>query len=54
MLEKIKQLVYSVDRKAVMFETQFLQELEQYKIFENIHIPETALNANGTVDLSAL
>ncbi len=53
-LDKIKNLVYSLDRKAVMFETQFLWEIEQFKIFENIHIPETAKNLDWTVSLAKL
>lgn len=53
-LDKIKNLVYSLDRKQVMFETQFLQDMEQYKIFENIYIPESARNTDWTVDLKKL
>jgi len=53
-LDKIKNLVYSLDRKAVMFETQFLWELEQFKIFENINIPDVALNNDWTVSLAKL
>jgi hypothetical protein len=31
-------MVYSLDRKAVMFEKQFLQDIDQYKIFNNVNI----------------
>jgi hypothetical protein len=31
-------MVYSLDRKAVMFEKQFLQDVDQYKIFNNLNI----------------
>lgn len=35
-VEIIKPLVYSIDRKAVMFETQFLKNTEQIILFRNI------------------
>lgn len=38
LIEKIKQLWYSLDRKAVMFEKQFLQDVDQYKIFNNLNL----------------
>jgi len=38
LLWKIKSMVYSLDRKAVMFEKQFLQDIDQYKIFNNVNI----------------
>jgi len=53
-LDKIKNIVYSLDRKAVMFETQFLWEIEQFKIFENINIPKVAINDNWTVSLAKM
>lgn len=53
-LDKIKSTVYSLDRKQVMFETQFLQEVEQYKIFDNIQIPESAVRSDGTIDINKL
>lgn len=53
-LDKVRKQVYSLDRKQVMFETQFLQETEQYKIFENIHIPNSCLTPDWTVDLIKL
>ena len=53
-LDKIKNLVYSLDRKAVMFETQFLWQIDQYKIFENIDIPESAITEKWTVDITKL
>ena len=53
-LDKIKNLVYSLDKKQVLFEMQFLWEVEQYKIFENIYIPDTARNSDWTVDLKKL
>ena len=54
LIEKNKNIVYSLDRKQVMFETQFLQEIDQYKIFENIYIPDYAKNADWSVDLKML
>lgn len=53
-LDKIKNIVYSLDRKAVMFETQLLWELEQFKIFENLDIPESAINDDWTVSMAKL
>lgn len=53
-IDKITWIVYSLDRKAVLFETQFMQEVEQYKIFENIAIPDYAINTDWTVDLKAV
>lgn len=41
-IDKIKNLWYSLDRKQVLFETQFLQETDQYVLYENILFPETA------------
>lgn len=38
LIEKIKQLWYSLDRKSVMFEKQFLQDVDQYKIFNNLNL----------------
>ena len=35
-IEQIKSLVYSIDRKAVMFETQFLKNTESFILFRNI------------------
>lgn len=54
LLNKIKQLVYSVDRKLVMFETQFLQEIEQFKILENIQIPDSAFGSDWTVSFNKI
>lgn len=53
-LDRVKNLVYSLDRKAVMFETQFLQEIEQFKIFENLTIPEKAINTDWTINFANL
>jgi hypothetical protein len=53
-LDKVKNLVYSLDRKAVMFETQFLGQVDQYKIFENIQIPDSAITDKGTVDITKM
>jgi len=53
-LDKIKSIIYSLDRKQTMFEREFLGEVEQYKIFENIYIPEYAKNSDGTVNLKKL
>lgn len=53
-LDKIKNIVYSLDRKAVMFETEFLKEIEQYKIFQNITFPLSAYNEDGTINLNKL
>ena len=54
MMDKIKNLVYSLDRKQVMFETQFLQEVEQYKIFENIELSNAPTNSDGSTNLKSL
>ena len=53
-IDKIKNTVYSIDRKQVMFETQFLQEVDQYKIFENIAIPDYAYNSDWSIDLKSM
>lgn len=53
-LDKIKNMVYSLDRKAVMFETQFLGELEQFKIFENIEIPPEAYDLDWDISIAKL
>jgi len=39
LIEKIKDLVYSIDRKEVMFETQFLQHIESLLLLKNIDLP---------------
>lgn len=54
LLNKIKGLIYSLDRKLVMFETQFLWEIEQYKIFENIAIPQSAIASDWTVSMAKM
>lgn len=51
LFEKIKKLVYSLDRKLVMFETQFLWEIEQFKIFQNIALQP---DAQGRVDFTKI
>lgn len=53
-IDRVKNLVYSLDRKAVMFETQFLWEMEQFKIFENLYIPDSAKDSDWTVSMAKL
>ncbi len=48
-IDKIKNLWYSLDRKQVLFETQFLQETDQYILYENILFPESAKDENWTI-----
>lgn len=48
-IDKIKNLWYSLDRKQVLFETQFLQEVDQYVLFENINFPSSAKWENGEI-----
>ena len=37
-IDRIKWIGYSLDRKEVLFDIQFLQDVEQYKIFDNIDL----------------
>lgn len=39
-------IVQSVERKSVMFETQFLQNVESYVLFKNINIPVDLMKPN--------
>jgi len=39
MLEKIKNIVYSIDRKIVMFDTQFLQNVESFVLLKWLTLP---------------
>jgi hypothetical protein len=34
LIEKIKSIVYSIDRKIVMFDTQFLQNVESFALLK--------------------
>jgi len=43
---KIKPIVYSIDRKTVMFETQFLRNVETIKIFKGMTRPKNSTNYN--------
>lgn len=52
-LDRIKPIIYSIERKAVMFETQFLKEVDQYKIFENIDLSLYA-NDVGEIDTNKM
>lgn len=54
LIDKIKNLVYSLDRKQVMFETQFLQEVDQYKIFDNVVPSKEAHNLDWTYDVNRM
>lgn len=40
-IDKIKKLVYSLDRKAVMFDTQFLQNVESFVLVKGIDLPNS-------------
>ncbi len=48
-IDKIKNLWYSLDRKQVLFETQFLQEIEQYVLYENIDFPSDSKDKDWNV-----
>ena len=43
MIEKIKQLVYAVDRQVIMQHTQFLQNVESFVLFKGIRRPQKLL-----------
>jgi hypothetical protein len=34
LIDKVKNIVYSIDRKIVMFETQFLQNVESFVLMK--------------------
>jgi len=44
--EKIRPIVYSIDRKTVMFETQFLRNTESFKLFKGMTRPKIKENDN--------
>lgn len=49
-LEKVRNIVYSIDRKNMIFDTEFAREVEPYKIFDNINLwafVDTDVNSNG-------
>lgn len=52
-LDRIKPLIYSLERKAVMFETQFLKDTEQYKIFDNIDL-SPYVDSNWELNLTTM
>jgi len=55
--EKIKQLVYSVDRQIVMNHTQYLQNVESFVIFKGIKRPQKLLedyNKGKRIDFSQI
>lgn len=39
LIDKIKNIVYSIDRKIVMFDTQFLQNVESFVLLKGINLP---------------
>jgi len=44
-IKKIENIVYSIDRKIVMMDTQFLQHGEVFRIFKGIQVPTKLLDA---------
>jgi len=57
LFEKIKQLVYSVDRQIVMNHTQYLQNVESFVIFKGIKRPQKLLedyNKGKRIDFSQI
>jgi len=44
MIEKIKSLVYAIDRQIVMNHTQYLQNVESFILFKNIKRPQKLLD----------
>jgi len=50
MVDKIKNLVYSLDRKQVMFETQFLKNIDQFIVLTNIDLSNEAQDSRGRID----
>ena len=56
-IDKIKNIVYSIDRKIVMFDTQFLQNVESFVLLKWINLPTKILemyNENGSINFSDL
>lgn len=57
LVEKIKPLVYAVDRQVVMNHTQYLQNLESFILFKNIKRPQKLLDEyekGKRIDFSAV
>jgi hypothetical protein len=57
LIDKIQNIVYSIDRKIVMFETQFLQNVESFVLLKGINIPNKILesyNETGKISFSDL
>ncbi len=44
LFEKIEDVVYSIDRKIVMFDTQFLQNAESFVLFSGIRRPKSSID----------
>jgi len=53
LVDKIMNIVYSIDRKIVMFETQFLQNVESFVLLKGINLPP-ALTEKEKVNFSDL
>lgn len=43
-IDKVKSIVYSIDRKIVMFDTQFLQNMESFVLLKWINLPTALIN----------
>jgi hypothetical protein len=41
-VEQVKQQIYAMDRKKVMFDNQFLQNVESFILFKGIDLPPMA------------
>lgn len=48
MIEKIKSLVYAIDRQIVMNHTQYLQNVESFILFKNVKRPQKLLDQHNS------
>lgn len=56
-IDKVKSLIYSIDRKIVMFDTQFLQNVESFVLLKWITLPSALIelyNTNWSLNFSDL
>lgn len=57
LIDQIKQVVYSIDRNIVMFDTQFLQNVESFVLMKGINLPTKLIskyNEHWKIDFSDL
>lgn len=47
-VDKVKNIVYSIDRKIVMFDTQFLQNVESFVLMKWINLPNYLIDIYNT------